>query len=110
MNTPGVEENENQEEDDSVQVTLNLPYAGKKGEYLVKKLRKYITKTVNKRKKVVNVNAVYRSKRLGASFNVKDKIKLQHQHNVVYHARCPNKRCKSEYTGETKCRIGKRGD
>ena len=74
------------------------------------KMKKYISKTVNQKKKVVNVNAIYRSKRPGAAFNIKDKIKLQHQHNVVYHAQCPNKKCKSEYTGKTKCRIEKRGD
>ena len=32
----------------------------------------------------------------------------EHLHNVVYHAKCPNKKCKFEYTGETQCRIQKR--
>ena len=56
------------------------------------------------------MNAVYKAKRLGSNFNIKDKISFEHQHNVVYHAKCPNKRCTSHYTGETRCRIGKRGD
>ena len=64
---------------------------------------------VNKEKNVVKMNAVYKAKRLGSNFNIKDKISFEHQHNVVYHAKCPNKKCTSHYTGETRCRIGKRG-
>ena len=95
-------------EEKSVALSLNLPYAGEKGEKLISKLQRKISKMVNKAKKLVSVNAVYRAKRLGGSFNIKDKIKFEHQHNVVYHSECPNKKCKSSYTGQTKCRIGKR--
>ena len=95
-------------EEKSVALSLNLPYAGEKGEKLISKLQRKISKVVNKAKKLVSVNAVYRAKRLGGSFNIKDKIKFEHQHNVVYHSECPNKKCKSSYTGQTKCRIGKR--
>ena len=28
-------------------------------------------------------------------------------HNVVYHTECSNKKLKSQYGGQTKCRIGK---
>ena len=31
-----------------------------------------------------------------------------HQHNVVYHAECPEPNCSSNYTGQTKCRLLKR--
>ena len=114
-NRQNVEENSEEdeevvEEEKPAVVSLNLPYAGDKGEKLVTNLRKYISKVVNKEKKVVTMNAVYKAKRLGSNFNIKDKISFEHQHNVVYHAKCPNKRCTSHYTGETRCRIGKRGD
>ena len=78
-----------EEKEEPVALSLNLPYAGMKGENLVLKLRKYISKVVNKRKNLVSVNTIYKAKRLGASFNIKDKIKFEHQHNVVYHSECP---------------------
>ena len=97
-----------EEEDKPVTLSLNLPYAGDKGEKLVLKMQKYISKAVNKSKNLVSVNTIYKARRLGASFNIKDKIKFEHQHNVVYHSECPNKKCTSQYTGETRCRIEKR--
>ena len=96
------------DEEKPVTMTLNLPYAGDKGEKLVSKVQKYIANTVNKAKKKVSVNAVYKATRLGSKFNIKDKINFEHQHNVVYHAECPNRKCTSHYTGQTKCRIQKR--
>ena len=72
-------------------------------------MRKYILKTVNKDKKRISVNSVYKAKRLGSHFNIKDEISFENQHNIIYHAECPNKKCTSSYTGETRCRIGKRG-
>ena len=95
-------------EEKPVVLSLNLPYAGEKGEKLISKLQRKVSKMVNKAKKLVSINAVYKAKRLGGCFNIKDKIKFEHQHNVVYHSECPNKKCKSNYTGQTKCRIGKR--
>ena len=102
------DEAKNEDEEKPISLTLNLPYAGVKGEQLVRKVTKYISKTVNKSKKVVTMQTVYRAKRLGSNFNIKDQIAFQHQHNVVYHGECPNRKCNSQYTGETKCRIGKR--
>ena len=54
------------------------------------------------------VRIVYTAKRLSTKFPVKDKTPNEHLHNVVYHATCPNKKCSSQYTGETNCRLQKR--
>ena len=81
------------EEDKPVTLSLNLPYAGDKGEKLVLKMQRYISKVVNKNKNSVSVNTIYKARRLGASFNIKDKIKFEHQHNVVYHSECPKGAC-----------------
>ena len=102
------EEIANSEIEKPATLTLNLPYAGDKGEKLISKVKKYVCNTVNKNKKKVSVNAIYKAKRLGSKFNIKDPIKFEHQHNVVYHTNCPNRKCKSHYGGQTKCRIGKR--
>ena len=100
----------NPTEEDKITLTLNLPYAGDKGEKVITKLQKYIKNTVNKekKKKKISVNTVYKSMKLSSRFNIKDKTKYEHTHNVVYHAKCPNKKCTSHYGGQTKCRIGKR--
>jgi len=95
-------------EEEKVQLSLTLPYAGATGEKIVKKMQKYIKNTVNKDHNKVSVNTMYRSKKLSTRFNIKDKTKFEHMHNVVYHVKCPNKKCKSHYGGQTKCRIGKR--
>ena len=85
-------------------VTLCLPYAGEKGEQIVKKLKKNIQSLSQNAK----VNIIYTAQKLGSKFQVKDKTKIEHIHNVVYHGKCPNKKCESEYTGQTKCRMLKR--
>ena len=86
-------------------VTLTIPYAGKKGENLVKKLRKELEAiTENK----LDIGIIYKSTKLATKLPVKDKTKLDHIHNVTYHIKCPRNKCKSEYTGQTRCRIAKR--
>ena len=102
------EDAEGEEEEKPAQLSLNLPYAGTKGEHLVRKVSKYVSNSINKEKKVISMQTTYRAKRLGSNFNIKDRISFENQHNVVYHAKCPNRRCKSHYNGQTKCRIGKR--
>ena len=89
-------------------ITLNLPYAGDKGEHLISKLKKYVNNTVNKNTKVITLQPVYKATRLSTQFKLKDQTKIQHKHNVVYHARCPNRKCTSHYGGQTKCRMEKR--
>ena len=41
-------------------------------------------------------------------FQLKDKVKIEHLHDVTYKIKCPNKCCESNYGGQTKCRIAKR--
>ena len=95
--------------EDPVALTLHLPYAGVEGAAIICKLQKSITNTVNKTRKKVKVATVYKATRLGSRFNLKDKIAFENQHNVVYHGDCPNKKCVSNYVGQTKCRMEKRG-
>ena len=69
-------------------ITLTLPYAGHKGETVINKMRKHINKTIPNTKK------------LGSKFKIKDQTKKEHQHNVVYHAKCPDPQCNSNYIGQ----------
>ena len=86
-------------------VQLNLPFGGTKGEIMMKKLSRKIER-INKNK--VKLRVTYTPNKLSSKFPVKDKIKFAHQHNVSYYIDCANKKCKSDYVGQTKCRILKR--
>ena len=82
-----------------------LPYKGEKGEKLIKSLNKHV-------KKVLPENHLsrhaYRSKKLGSFFNIKDQTKLEHNHDLNYLVKCPEKACSENYLGETARRINKK--
>ena len=92
----------------SVTVTLSLPYAGTEGEQIMKKMKRVIDNIGRKPDEERNIRVIYRAKKLGTKFPTKDKTPKEHLHNVVYHAKCPNKKCKSKYTRETRCKTQKR--
>ena len=88
-------------------ITLTLPYAGYKGETIINKMRKHINKTIPNTN-ATKIQIIYNTKKLGSKFKIKDQTKKEHQHNVVYHAKCPDPQCNSNYIGQTKCRLLKR--
>ena len=96
------DENMGAEQDDIEHIHLNLPYGGKNGQNLMRKLQRNVEKGL---KGKVKLRTTYTPCKLGSRFPVKDKTKLVHRHNVTYHIRCANKKCKSHYTGETKRRM-----
>ena len=71
-------------------------------------MKKNVTKALKKGNKNVSIQLVYQAQKLGSKFPVKDRTKPEHIHNVVSHAWCPNKKCKSHYNGQTRYRLGKR--
>ena len=84
---------------------LVFPYKGEKGEKLITSLNKHV-------KNVLPENHVprhaYRSKRLGSFFNIKDQTKLEHNNDLTYLVKCPEKTCSENYLGETARRINER--
>ena len=100
--------NEETDDEQPETVTLHLPYAGDEGSTVISKLQKNIMKTINRTRKKVKLGTIYKATRLGSRFNLKDKISAENQHNIVYHGGCPNRKCVSNYVGQTKCRLGKR--
>ena len=99
--------NNEKENEDKDTITLNLPYAGENGENIIKRLKKYVANALGKNENRM-MRIIYKAKKLSTRFPIKDKTNLKHRYNVVYHIKCPDKKCKSEYIGQTKCRVGKR--
>ena len=73
-------------------------------EVLVRKLRQQI----ERKSQNLKIRVTYTPTKLGSKFVVKDKTKDESLHNVTYHVSCGNRKCKSCYVGQTKCRIIKR--
>ena len=76
-----------------------------KGEKLIKSLNKHV-------KKVLPENHLSQhaccSKKLGSFFNIKDQTKLEHNNDLTYLVKCPEKTCSENYLGETARRINER--
>ena len=47
------------------------------------------------------IQNVYKSKKLGSYFNIKDSTKLEHHHDHTYFRQCPEVNCNETYSGET---------
>ena len=49
---------------------------------------------------VYRIQNVYKSKKLGSYFNIKDSTRLEHQHDFTYLTQCPAVNCNETYLGE----------
>ena len=50
----------------------------------------------------------YKSKKLGAYFNIKDQTKFEHYNDLNYLVDCPDELCPENYLGETARRLNER--
>ena len=83
-------------------IQCTLSYAGEKGELIVKEVNKQFKKV---KKHNLKAHFAFKAKRLSLHFNLKDPIKKEHLHNVVYEIECPD--CDMRYFSETGRRIHK---
>ena len=90
---------------DVITPQLNLPFKGRPGENIINKFKKtvkmYITSNVEPR-------FSYKGTKLGSFFSVKDKVKLDHQSNLVYGYRPKYNQESTDYVGETRVRYASR--
>ena len=78
---------------------LKMPYAGEKGETLLKDLKNTLQKNLPAN---VKCRVVQTGTKLSRNFNVKDKVDGKHLSNFIYRRDCKNKKCKlGDYIGET---------
>ena len=86
---------------DISQVQIILPYAGKRGNQMISKMKKIVK---DKLPRNGNVRVSFTSRKLGTWFPVKDRTKFGHNFNCTYYNKCLND--SDGYTGETDRRIG----
>ena len=82
----------------SKQIQLVLPYAGKRGNNIIRKIRRQLNKHL---KDDVKVMITYQGTKLSPRFEVKDQTKFEHRNDVVYCCKCPENDCDEFYIGET---------
>ena len=80
---------------------LKMPYAGEKGEGLIKDLNRTLSNTLPSN---IRCRTVRTGTKLQRNFNIKDKLEDNHRSNKVYQHDCQNSRCKESYIGETERR------
>ena len=88
------------DENGNVQPFMVIPYAGKQGEKVMKKIARKMPESV--RPKIV-----YNGTKLSTFFSAKDKVLKEHCSNLIYYYQNKDDE-NAAYIGETKCRFGKR--
>ena len=84
---------------------LVLPYKGERGQRIIKSINKAVKKILPQNHVTQNV---YKSKKLGSCFNIKDFTKLEQQHDLTYFTQCPGVNCNETYLGKTARRLQER--
>ena len=85
-------------------IQLVLPYAGKRGSDIIRKMNRQLHKHL---KDDVKVMTMYQGIKLSSRFQVKDQTKFEHN-DIVYCCKCPENDCDDFYIVETDGRISER--
>ena len=51
------------------------------------------------------IETTFKCTKLSSFFNVKDKINIEHNHDLIYHTKCPEPACIDGYVGDSVRRI-----
>ena len=84
---------------------LILRYQGDRGNTLVKSLQKRLHNLFPNH---INTQVTYTGKKLSTCFSTKDQTKFEHQHDIVYHGKCPEVDYIDNYIGEASRRVSER--
>ena len=80
------------------QPLLVLPYQGKQKDHFLKSLKKGIRNILPNN---VKARIAFTVRKVGASFEIKDKTEMKHNHDIKYCNECPEEQCNENYIGET---------
>ena len=72
------------------------------GKSILRSIEKYIRKPLSK-KPMLQITCT--RKKLSSQFNIKDKTNFEHQHDLIYHLKCPLPTCAENCIGENARRI-----
>ena len=78
---------------------LMIPYQGGKGEQAIKTIGKTIKRLLPSN---IKVQVSFTGNKLNSCFNIKDKIKFEYRHDVIYLRKCPETTYNDNYIGEAK--------
>ena len=67
-----------------------LPYQGNEGCNIIKSMNKHVNKLLSNNTKI---EVMFKSTKLSSCFIVKDKIDFEHNHDLIYHTKCPDRTC-----------------
>ena len=93
---------QNTDNDKKKMQSLMLPFAGAKGDTMLKSMIRCIKRIVPK---YVNTRITYTGHKLNTMFQIQDKTTQIHKHDLVYYVKCPDQSCNQDYLGETGRRI-----
>ena len=78
---------------------LMIPYQGRKGEQVIKSVRRTIKRLLLSN---IKVQVSFTGNKLSSCFNINEKTKFEHRHDVIYLGTCPETTCNDNYIGEAK--------
>ena len=65
---------------------ITLPYNGQQGEKVLKSFKTTLHRSLPNN---IEAKVVYAGTKLGSNFQIKDKTKFDHRHDLVYYVKCP---------------------
>ena len=80
------------------QPLLVLPYQGKQKDDFLKSFKKGIRNILPNN---VKARIAFTVRKVGTSFEIKDKTEMKHNHDIKYCNECPEEQCNENYIGET---------
>ena len=78
---------------------LMIPYQREKGEQVIKSVRKTIKRLLPRN---IKVQVCLTGNKLSSRFNIKDKTKFEHRHDVIYLETRPGRTSNDNYIGGAK--------
>ena len=96
----------NENENDNKKIhRLLLLYQGDEGCNIIKSVNRCVNKLLPNNTKI---EVTFKSTKLSSCVHVKDKIDFEHNHDLIYHTKCPEPTCIDDYVGEIARRITER--
>ena len=84
---------------------LVLPYKGEQGQKIIKSVNNYVKRLLPQNHTAQNV---YKNRKLGSAFDIKDQTKLEHKHDLTYLVKCLENTYSETYLGKTGRRLKER--